>query len=162
MGIDYKYVNHTKKQCFDVGLFGESCRRHHAGYSFGSRALSLLISEQGSWCCDSLEMVDDITDKSMVISAEYTNVSVEAELLILDIDGLDIFDIEDELDITTFSKLCLYGMILRRPDVIEFLDKKHGAGGWQKQYKDHYRGFTSGYESGIQEAQGRSLVLYRK
>jgi hypothetical protein len=34
-------------------------------------------------------------------------------------------------------------MILRRPEVIELLDKKYGRGGWQKQYKDHYRGQTT-------------------
>ena len=162
MGIDYAYANHTKKQYFDVGLFGESCGGKHAGYSFGSRALSLLISEQGSWSCDSIEMVTDVTDKSLQISAEYTNIGVEAELLILDVDGVEVFVELGELDLTTFTKLCLYAMILRRPDVLEFLDRKYGPGGWQKQYKDHYRSMSSGMENAIHEAQSRALVLYHR
>jgi hypothetical protein len=162
MGIDYVYANHTKKQYLDVGLFGESCRGEHAGYSFGSRALSLLVSEQGSWNCDSIEMVGDVGDKSLKISAEYTNIGVEAELLILDVDGVAVFDAQDELDFSTFTKLCLCAMILRRPDVLEFLDGKYGPGGWQRQYKDHYRGVSSGLEDAIHEAQGRGLKLYHK
>ena len=154
MGIDYIYANHTKKQYFDVGLFGESCRLRYAGFGFGSRALSLLISEQGSWNSDSIEMVSDVTDKSLFISSEYTNISVEAELLILDVDGVEYFYEEDELDFITFSNLCLYAMILRRPEVIELLDKKYGSGVWQKQFKDHYRGQPTGLEHAIYEALG--------
>ena len=60
MGMDYVYANHSKKQYFDIGLFGESCRSRHAGFGFGSRALSLLISEKGSWNSDSIEMVNDV------------------------------------------------------------------------------------------------------
>ena len=162
MGMDYVYANHSKKQYFDIGLFGESCRSKHAGFGFGSRALSLLISEKGSWNSDSIEMVNDVTDKSLFISSEYTNIRVEAELLILDVDGVEYFNEQSELDFTTFSNLCLYAMILRRPEVIELLDKKYGRGGWQKQYKDHYRGQTTGLEHAIYKAQGRSLVIYHK
>lgn len=162
MGVDYIYANHTKKQYFDIGLFGESCRSRCAGLGLGSRALSLLISDKGSWNCDSIEMVDDVTDKSLLISSEYTNISVEAELLILDVDGVEYFSEQSELDFTTFSNLCLYATILRRPEVIELLDKKYGPGGWQKQFKDHYRGQTTGLEQAIYEAQGRSLVIYHK
>ena len=162
MGVDYIYANHTKKQYFDIGLFGESCRSRCAGFGLGSRALSLLISDKGSWNSDSIEMVDDVTDKSLFISSEYTNISVEAELLILDIDGVEYFSEKSELDFTTFSNLCLYAMILRRPEVIELLDKKYGPGDWQKQFKRHYRGQTTGLEQAIYEAQGRSLVIYHK
>ena len=162
MGIDHIYANHSKKQYFDIGLFGKSCRYRNAGFSFGSRALSLLISEQGSWNSDSIEMVNDVSDKNLLISSEYTNISVEAELLILDVDGVEYFNEESELDFTTFSNLCLYAMILRRPEVIELLDKKYGRGVWQKQYKDYYRGQTTGLEHAIYEAQGRSLVIYHK
>ena len=142
MGIDYIYVNHTKKQYFDVGLFGESCRFRCAGYGLGSRALSLLISDQGSWKRDSIEMVDDVTDESIRISSEYTDVSVEAELLILDIDGVEYFKNWSEFDFTTFSNLCLYATILRRQEVIELMDRMYGSGVWQKKYKDHYRGHS--------------------
>jgi hypothetical protein len=162
MGIDYFYANHSKKQYFDIGLFGESCRSRYAGFGLGSRALSLLISEKGSWNSDPIEMVNDVSDKSLFISSEYTNISVEAELLILDVDGVEYFKEQSELDFTTFSNLCLYAMILRRPEVIELLDKKYGRGGWQKLYKDHYSGQTTGLEHAIYEAQGRSLVIYHK
>ncbi len=64
MGTDYVYANHTKRQYLDVGLFGEGCSVRHAGYSFGSRVLSLLISEHGNWKCDSIEMVSDASDES--------------------------------------------------------------------------------------------------
>ena len=76
--------------------------------------------------------------------------------------GIEYFDEDSELDFTTFSKLCLFAMILRRPEVIELLDKKYGCGGWQKQYKDHYHGKASGLENAIYEAQGRSLEIYNK
>jgi hypothetical protein len=162
MGIDYIYANHTKKQYFDVGLFGESCRLRYAGFGFGSRALSLLISERGSWNSDSIETVSDVTDKSLFISSEYTNISVEAELLILDVDGVEDFKQESDFDFTTFSNLCLYAMVLRRQEVIDLFDKKYGRGVWQKMYKDHYRGHTSSMEHAIYEAQARNIVLYRK
>ena len=162
MGIEYVYANHSKKQYFDIGLFGESCRSRCAGFGLGSRALSLLISYQGSWNSDSIEMVDDVSDKSLFISSEYTNISVEAELLILDVDGVEYFNEERELNFTAFTNLCIYAMILRRPEVIELLDKKYGSGGWQKQYKDHYRGHAAGLENAIYKAQGRSLVIYHK
>ena len=162
MGVDYIYANHSKKQYFDIGLFGESCRSRCAGFVLGSRALSLLISDKGSWNNDSIEMVDDVSDKSLLISSEYTNISVEAELLILDVDGVEYFSEKSELDFTTFSNLCLYATILHRPEVIELLDKKYGPGGWQKQFKEHYRGQTTGLEQAIYEAQGRSLVIYHK
>ena len=162
MGIDYVYANHTKKQFFDVGLFGESCRSRHAGFGLGSRALSLLISERGSWNSDSIEMVDDITDKSLLISSEYTNISVEAELLILDIDGVDYFQEKIGYNFTMFSNLCLYAIILRRPEVIDLLDTIYGRGVWQKKYKNHYRGQQTGMEYAIYKAQARNIVLYRK
>ena len=162
MGMDYIYANHSKKQYFDIGLFGESCRSRCAGFGLGSRALSLLISHQGSWNNDSIEMVDDVSDKSFFISSEYTNISVETELLILDVDGVEYFNEGRELNFTAFTNLCLYAMILRRPEVIELLDKKYGCGGWQKQFKDHYRDHTTGMEQAISESQGRSLVIYRK
>ncbi len=103
-------------------------------------------------------MMDDVTDKSFSISSEYTNITVEAELLILDIDGVKYFDKEGEIDFITFSILYFYAIILRRPEVIELLNKKYGRGGWQKQNKDLYQGHTSA----IYEAQGRNIVLYKK
>ena len=45
---------------------------------------------------------------------------------------------------------------------LELLDKKYGPGDWQKQFKGHYRGQTTGLEQAIYEAQGRSLVIYHK
>ncbi len=165
MGIDYFYANHSKKQYFDIGLFGESCLSKYAGFGFGSRVLSLLISEHGSWNSDSIEMVDDISDKSLFVSSGYTKINVEAELLILDVDGVENFKNfykNSEFDFTTFSHLCLYAMILRRPEVIELLDKKYGCGVWQKQYKDHYSDHTASMEHAIYEAQARNIVLFRK
>ena len=103
MGVQYVYANHSKKQYFDIGLFGESCRFRHAGFSFGSRALSLLISERGDWNGDSIEMVDDVSDTSVVVSSQYTNIRVEAELLILDVDGVEYFNEANDLDIITFT-----------------------------------------------------------
>lgn len=161
MGIDYVYANHSKRQYFDVGLFGKSCRFTNAGFSFGSRVLSLLISERGSWNSDSIEMLDNVSDKGLSLAAEYTNISVEAELLMLDVDGVEIFKEEAELDFVTFSNLCLYAMLLSRPDVVELLNDKYGRGGWQKKYKAYYTTPT-GLEQAIYEAQGRDLVLYRK
>ncbi|MBU3914579.1 hypothetical protein KKA14_03510 [bacterium] len=165
MGIDYIYVNHSKKQYFDIGLFGESCRSRCAGFGFGSRALSLLISDQGSWNCDSIEMVDDVSDKSLLISSNYTKINIEAELLILDVDGIENFKNlyeESEFDFSTFSHLCLYAMILKRPEVIELLDEKYGRGGWQKQYKNNYSEHTIRMELSIYEAQGRNIILFGK
>ncbi len=162
MGIDYIYVNHSKKQYFDIGLFGESCRFRHAGFSYGSRALSLLISHQGSWNSDSIEMVDDVSERSLFLSSEYINISVEAELLILDVDGVKYFDNENELDFNTFSFLCLYATILRRKEIIGLLDRKYGPGIWQKQYKAHYRDQNIGWENAIYAAQSRSMILYNK
>ncbi len=162
MGIEYVYANHSKKQYFDIGLFGENCRFRHAGFSYGSRVLSLLISEQGSWNSDSIEMVNDVSEKSIVVSSKYTNIRVEAELLILDVDGVEYFNEESELDFITFTSLCLYAMILRRPEVIELLDKKYGPGGWQKKYREHYRDHKTGLENAIYETQGRNIVLYHK
>jgi len=162
MGIDYVYANHSKKQYFDIGLFGESCRSRCAGFGLGSRALSLLISGQGSWNSDSIEMVDDVSETIFLISSEYTNISVEAELLILDVDGTEYFDEQSDLNYTAFSNLCLYAMILRRPEVIKFLDKKYSPGSWQKQYKDQYRGHTAGMENAVYETQNRKIVLYHR
>lgn len=162
MGIDYIYANHSKKQYFDIGLFGESCRFGHAGFSYGSRALSLLVSHQGSWNQDSIEMVNDVSEKSFFISSEYTNISVEAELLILDVDGVKYFNGKNELDFITFSILYLYATILRRTEIIELLDRKYGPGNWQKQYKDYYRDHNSGWENAIYEAQNRNIILYKK
>jgi len=165
LGVDYLYVNHSKKQYFDIGLFGESCRFHSAGFNFGSRALSLLISEKGGWNNDSIEMINDTTDKSLHISSEYTEINVELELLLLDIDGTENFNKfynESEFDFTTFSHLCLYAMILRIPEAIELLNNKYGSGVWQKQFKDHYHDNKAGLEDAIYESQKRNIVLYQK
>jgi len=163
MSIEYVYANHSKKQYFDIGLFGESCRLRHAGFSCGSRVLSLLISERGSWNGDSIEMVDDVSETSVVVSSQYTNIRVEAELLILDVDGAEYFNEASDLGIITFTSLCLYAMILARPEVIELLDEKYGTGGWQKMYKEeHYRDHKTGLEYEIYESQGRNIVLYDK
>jgi hypothetical protein len=83
----------------------------------------------------------------------------------LDIDGIENFETfyeGSEFDFVTFSHLCLYAMILHRTEVIELLDKKYGGGIWQKKFKDHYRGQTSGLEQAISEAQGRHLIVYKK
>ncbi len=160
MGTDYVYANHTKRQYLDVGLFGEGCSVRHAGYCYGSRVLSLLISEHGNWQCDSIEMVSDVCDKWKTISADYASIDTEAELLILNVDGVGVFDGERELDLSAFTKLCLYARILRRSDVIRFLDRRYGPGGWQKQFEDRYRGMSSSMETAIIEALERKLVLY--
>ena len=162
MGIDYVYVNHSKKQYFDIGLFGESCRKRAAGFGAGSRALALLISDRGSWNSDAIEMLDDLTDESFRVAEDYTRINVEAELMILDVDGVDYFDRESELDFVTFSHLCLYAMILHRTDVIGLLDKKYDPGGWQKKFRDSYRGHATRMENEIAEAKGRSLEIYRR
>ncbi len=159
MGVDYMYANHSKQQYFDIGLFGESCRFRHAGFSYGSRALSLLISHQGSWKSDSIEMVDDISDQT----PGYINIGVEAELLILDVDGIKYFNEMDELDFTTFAKMCFYAWILQRKEVIELLNNKYGPGGWQQKYKNDYCNVPpDAWEQRIHEAQSRNIVIYRK
>lgn len=158
MGVSYSYVNHDKRQYFTCGLFTGD-RFSSIGYGHSARALAILLSERGDWRGNRVSVIGDTSDEFAVLQRNGLNVVVDVVLMLIEIDGLDW--IEAELDNCTdaFMLLCNLALHLRRPDVLRLLDKKLGAGKWQRAYDNHVKGNTDLWLQKVIEARDRGLRL---
>lgn len=132
MSRRFLYVNDELKQYFYVGLFGHSDSLHCLGEGPGARALGRLLLPGGSWSGHPIRALPDVGSAyENEVYPHYVNVSLEAELMLLDLDGLDAY--RDRMD-SVFSSFCDYAQILGRKDVARFLDHVFGPGAWQRRY----------------------------
>ena len=158
MAVIHYYVNHSKKQYFDVGIFGYGAGHKAAGFVISSRALSILISEKGLWHCDSIALLEEGRMEEQEVYINYTNISIEVEIMLLEVDN-----IEDFYDENMFTILCAYATIFNRLDVKEFLDDRYKSRSqWMKKYKEYYSNNTDIHSQKMFEASQREILLYQK
>jgi hypothetical protein len=155
MGLDYFYVNQDKDQFFDCGLFGTNSHFSRAGSAPGARALVILLS-CGSWKGDRISVVSDCSAEFEELVTHGLNVEVEAELMLIEFDGLDW--IEELLEVL-FNRMCCYALLLRHPGIIDMLDRKYGVGKWQRRYEKHLQGNSDCWSQRVIDAQNRGLNL---
>src|SRR4051812_772891 len=144
MGSSYFYVNHDKAQFFNCGLFGSNDRYSQVGVGWGSRALGILLSDLGTWKGDRISVMSDEPPEFDALVRSAIDIEVEAELMLVDVDGLDW--LEPWLDSSiggVFDHLCSFALLLRRADVTALLDRKFGVGKWQHRYKKHLQTQTN-------------------
>lgn len=159
MGMDYIYANSDKGQYYYCGLLGWSCRFSAVGLGPGARALAILLSDRGTWRNDRVSVVADTSKEFEEIFVNWIDIEVEAELMLIEVDGLKW--IEDEIDRSNvaFEKMCAIALLLRRSDVVSMLDTKFGVGKWQRQYEKYLQGNTDLWSQKVVEAQHRSLKI---
>lgn len=144
MGVDYYYLNHDKSQFFDSGLFGLNSRFEYIGSAPGARALAILLSERGTWMGDRISVIGDTSEAFEDAFANGVEITVEAELMLLDVDGLDWLEarLAEPYSVLTFKKAYAFATLLKRADVARALDNVFGAGKWQRQYQEYQKGNT--------------------
>ena len=144
MSASHIYVNLDRKQYFDVGLFGASNNHKYVGCGPGARALGLL-SNGGSWASCRIVVVNDYSDEYLQTQQSFVNITIEAELMLLDTDGFRWVDDSPDLCILAFSQLCRFALFLDRPDVVDFLDSRYGRGKWKRKFDENCRLNNSTY-----------------
>jgi len=158
MATIHYYVNHSKKQYFNVGLLGYGAGYKAAGFGISARALSLLISENGLWHCDSIALLEEGRMEEQKIYDNYTNISIEAEIMLLEEDS-----IEDFYEEHMFIILCDYALVLNCSDIKAFLDDRYGSRSqWMKKYEKYYSKNTKIHSQKIFEASQQKILLYQK
>ncbi|MGE3316581.1 MAG: hypothetical protein AB7O26_15805 [Planctomycetaceae bacterium] len=141
----YSYINHDKRQYFTSGLWAHGVRFNYVGRGPGARALAILLSELGTWRNDRISVMGDDgvdSEEFAVIFREYVDVEVEAQLLLIDVDGLDWISKEIDESQLVLVDLCQFAIYFRHPKVIALLDSKYGVGVWQKNYEKHLRRYA--------------------
>ena len=159
MGVDYVYLNGDKRQFFHCGLSGFSSRFSAIGAGPGARALAILLSERGSWRNDRISVVADTSPEFDDVFLTGTDVGVEVELMLLDVDGLDWIEGRLEDSGIAFENVCAYAIHLRRADVIRMLDKTFGAGVWQRKYERLLQSGAADWSQKVSDAGFRHIRL---
>jgi hypothetical protein len=162
MGVYYHYVNHDKRQHFICGLCSWDDRFSGIGRGPGARALAILLSERGTWRNDRISVIgDDGVDSKEFeyIFVNYIDIEIEAQLMLLDVDGVEWIEAVIDSSPNAFSNLCQFAIHLRRPDVIALLDAKYGVGNWQRRYEEYLKRNTDTWSQKIVEAGNRRLKL---
>ena len=136
LSASHIYVNQDREQYFDVGLFGASDNHKYVGCGPGARALGLLCN-QGSWANCRITVMSDSFDEYCQVQQSFVNISVEAELMLLDTDGFRWVADSHETGIIAFAQLCRFALFLDRHDVGEFLDKQYGRDKWRRKFDEH-------------------------
>jgi hypothetical protein len=167
VGTDYCYVNYDLKQYFSVGLFGTNARGDAVGRTESARALAWLISDQGTWRQNRIAVVGDASDEIRHIIQDFVDIEIEAELMLLDIDGLE--SVESALAIqpdSTFLHLCELAIHLRRPHLTTMLCDRFGKD-WQDRYLQQMRTevkrdptFRTWHVQKVIDAKHRSLRIF--
>lgn len=159
MGVDYIYVNQDKGQFYRCGLLGWSSRFSAIGFGPGARALAILLSERGTWRNDRISVIAETSKEFDEIFINAVDIEVEAELMLIDVDGLEWIEAELERSILAFERMCAFALLLRRSDIVNLLDKKFGVGKWQRQYEKHLQANTDLWSQKIIEAENRHLKI---
>jgi len=160
MSASYSYVNRNKGQYFSVGLFEYSSSFLAAGTTYSARALALLISENGNWKNDCISLVSDYDEEFVYIQENYIDISVEAELLILDVDGIERFVEVVEIPEKILSVFSLYAHTLKRKDVTYYLNSVYGSDEWIGKYFKKNEISRSYDEAEVYKARDRKIELY--
>ncbi len=160
MGVGYLYVNDHKDHFFWVGLFGQSSSLRAVGHGHGARALGLLLMPGGSWSGDRIRVVADTGEPfEGAIYGLYEDVSVEAELMVIDRDGLDSFREPLKSHDANFTWFCDYAQILGRADVASLLDDVYGKDEWPKKYGSYQKHTTNHWSESVYRAKNRNIRL---
>jgi len=153
----YFYINQTKKQFFNVGLFGQSSEFESIGRELGARAFGLLCSEFGSWYNDKI----CITDNSLKGFNEYVNINIETELFLIDMEGVEILDEVIDASMDAFIQVCFYAQIQQREDLMLFLNKRYGKNTWQEMQRNFMKNRSDHFTCRFYEARDRGIELKR-
>ena len=145
MGVDFAYVNHDKREYFGAGLFAWNSRFSSLGRGPGARALGILLSHLGSWRGDRVSAVGDASDDYANVATTFDDVEIEAELMLIDLDGFEWVETRLQEDHFLFLRMCDYATYFRREDVNELLDETFGAGKWQRRYAEHCKRTSSDF-----------------
>jgi hypothetical protein len=159
MSVAYIYMNPDKKQFYHCGLLGFGSHFSAIGKGPGARALALLLSDRGTWKNDRISVVGDTSIDFENVYVDGTDIEVEVELMLLDVDGPEWLEELLEESIIAFRTVCALAIQLRRPDVIKLLDKKFGVGKWQRTYENELKGNTDFWSQKIVDAGQRSIQL---
>jgi hypothetical protein len=117
MSIEFCYANCDLRQYFFIGLFGTNSGGEALGRNEGARALTLLISERGSWRGQRISLIGSTSEEMTGLRNSFVDIEVEAELMLLEFDGFEC--VESALNIypaSTFLHLCELAIYLRRTD----------------------------------------------
>lgn len=164
MGVSYFYLNHDKSQFFDCGLYGCNDRFAFVGSGPGARALAILLSDRGTWMGDRISVIADTSNAFEEAFVNGVDISVEAELMLLDVDGIEWLEtrLAQPHSIGAFMDVCTFARLLRRSDATRALDNVFGAGKWQRKYAEHLQLNNSDTRSqAVLNAQSRGLKLLR-
>ncbi len=142
----FHYINHSKKQRFSIGEFGNSDKFSGIGYGLSARAFALLLTESndhdikmkdtlfGSWIGDEIQCIGDhgnIQDKYF----GYDEIIFEIVTMLISAGDLEEIIEASKLDNGLFSKLCEY-VFMSNDNVLEnYICKAHGLT-WKKKYKE--------------------------
>ncbi len=158
MSIPYHYVNHTKRQHFVCGLFGYSSRFSGVGRGPGARMFAIACSDRGTWWQDAVSVSND---EDRLYDDGYRRVTIEAELALIDVDGLEFLRERVNRSPSVFHHLCDFALILRRSDVREFLDDVFGARKWEARYQADQKHTTNYWSESIAATIGSDVRLVR-
>lgn len=136
MSISHFYANTDKRQYFDCGIFGWDNRFRAIGLGPGARALAILLSERGTWRNDRISVVAETDPEFGDFYEHWLNIEIEAELMLLDVDGFDWLDDQVHDSTSAFLRLCDFAIYLRDPLVTRYLDGKFGVGNWNRRYRE--------------------------
>ena len=103
-----------------------------------------------------MSMVGDCSAEYEKICVEYTDITVDVELYLIDRDGLDSLPAINNI---CFERLYCYATYLRREDVSQFLDSHYGRGKWQKKYEQHVKNNFDYWSQRIIDAGNRKPLL---
>jgi hypothetical protein len=158
MGVDYYYLNRDKKQYFPCGMLNRCGRFRSIGQSPAGRALALLLEERGAWANDRIAVIADSSAEWEEVFVSGIDIQADVELMLFDVDGFSWFKEEIE-DPIVFRELCAIALILRRQDVIAFLNETVGVHKWEAKYHEHLKHNTDHWSQRIVEAGERRLRL---
>lgn len=134
VGTSYGYANRDRREYFSCGLFGAGSRHSALGCGPAARALGLLLSEHGAWCGGRIAVVRDTADEWSTLRRESVDVGVEAELLLLEIDGFEWLETRVRESDATLLRLGDFAVHLQRTDVAGFLDATFGETEWRRRH----------------------------
>lgn len=118
-----------------MGLFGYSARLKTAGSVPSAQVIALLLADPAQWKNNHIGLIDDIEDDFVEEYGKCTDITVDAELLFINTNGLNCFEDEIHSNTTLFFILSSYAEILQHTEATRFLNSQFGMHKWQKKYK---------------------------
>ncbi len=139
MGIDYIYVNFTRRERFSVDALGGGGRIGALGRTLASRALHLMIlgapgdrrpGERrtiGRWTGESIGIIGDTMAEWESFAAEHTDVAANAIMAVYQQDGFDEIGEAAEEGSALFMQLCYLISTRQAPELEPHMVRKFGA-----------------------------------